>query len=531
MASLNLLNGDRRSQFLGRTGGAGSGSVSPDQYARNLGLLSHHSFKPETGTIEPNDAYVLPIGSELLTNGDFSAWTADDPDGWTEANESSPNREVTERDSGQLYAGTNVVGGSMNVFDDDSAGPVIGVSQSGLTPAGDTFRLLSDISAISGSVQVHEAGGVKATYNSTGLKSLDYIALFSSTIGYQMGGISGDATIDDSSLKKIGELDCKVSGTVEMGVAGLQGVRAGKLGSPVNSNFEFDSGLTDFSAQVTGDATIVASGGVATLTRPTSGVCNLRQLSLTAGDTYRATIVINAITGTWRAVNNTSSVVYQTFTAPGTYVFDFVSVDDRIGFKWLSGPTPSETILESFKVVPYTTPHAVYLDGTTSDLQIKRTSVDGLDNMTLMLQFYGFTLTSKVLAEKLDEWKLEIDASDHLVFTRYRALTDATATQIGTIAEDTWNEVIVTIEHDGADDDPTNINIWANGVLEATTDVLGDVASNPHVSNTNAPYIGMDAAVSAGMVGVLDEHGLHNAALSDLQIKKYFSALDGGVYT
>lgn len=45
------------------------------------------------------------VGSELLTNGGFSAWTGDDPDGWT-VTETAPDPEVSEVGTGEGHGGT-----------------------------------------------------------------------------------------------------------------------------------------------------------------------------------------------------------------------------------------------------------------------------------------------------------------------------------------------------------------------------------------------------------------------------------------
>lgn len=61
-------------------------------------------------------SFTQSLGTELLTNGDFSAWTGDNPDGWTVLKETAPDPEVTERDPGQLHADTKTVGGAANIY-------------------------------------------------------------------------------------------------------------------------------------------------------------------------------------------------------------------------------------------------------------------------------------------------------------------------------------------------------------------------------------------------------------------------------
>lgn len=54
------------------------------------------------------------LGSELLTNGDFSAWTSDDPDGWTVSGESGSDPAMSEVGSGEDHTGPG--SGSANYY-------------------------------------------------------------------------------------------------------------------------------------------------------------------------------------------------------------------------------------------------------------------------------------------------------------------------------------------------------------------------------------------------------------------------------
>lgn len=75
------------------------------------------------------DIVITPTaGDEILTNGDLSAWTGDNPDSWTVNFETGATKEVTERDSGQSHADTKTVGGSANFFN-STGGSAIGIRQ------------------------------------------------------------------------------------------------------------------------------------------------------------------------------------------------------------------------------------------------------------------------------------------------------------------------------------------------------------------------------------------------------------------
>lgn len=60
--------------------------------------------------------FTQSLGAELLTNGDFSAWTGDNPDGWSVSGESGTDPEVTERDPNQGHAGVKTIGGAANFY-------------------------------------------------------------------------------------------------------------------------------------------------------------------------------------------------------------------------------------------------------------------------------------------------------------------------------------------------------------------------------------------------------------------------------
>ena len=51
---------------------------------------------------------------ELITNGDFAAWTGDDPDNWTIIGESGSDPEVSEVGSDEGHGGAST--GSCNIY-------------------------------------------------------------------------------------------------------------------------------------------------------------------------------------------------------------------------------------------------------------------------------------------------------------------------------------------------------------------------------------------------------------------------------
>jgi hypothetical protein len=100
---------------------------------------------------------VQTVGAELLTNGDFSAWSGDNPTGWT-VTENPPNAEATQRNPSQLHADAMTTGGAANLYRSGSATQVV-LAQTILT-AGDYYIVDVAVSArASGSIAVDDANG------------------------------------------------------------------------------------------------------------------------------------------------------------------------------------------------------------------------------------------------------------------------------------------------------------------------------------------------------------------------------------
>lgn len=74
-----------------------------------LGRTNHNPFFHVT---EFNQS----LGAELLTNGDFSAWSGDNPTGWTVSGESGSDPELTERAPGNAHGDAVGVGGAANFY-------------------------------------------------------------------------------------------------------------------------------------------------------------------------------------------------------------------------------------------------------------------------------------------------------------------------------------------------------------------------------------------------------------------------------
>ena len=70
------------------------------------------TFSDNRATVITN--FTQSLGAELLVNGDFSAWTGDDPDGWTVSGEVGADPEMSEVGTGEAHGGVGT--GSANFF-------------------------------------------------------------------------------------------------------------------------------------------------------------------------------------------------------------------------------------------------------------------------------------------------------------------------------------------------------------------------------------------------------------------------------
>lgn len=153
----------------------------------HLGITGGGGLVGATWAIDGNGrAYNTPtLGAELLTNGDFSAWAAGDPVGWSIFNQFPPTRDVVE-DSGRA-----------RVY---SLSGTIGLSQSVLTT--DWYQITEDlVSCISGNLVIYANNVLLFNSNSLGTV-LRTVRPDGSTLYAAFNGVS-DIVIDNVSVKKI----------------------------------------------------------------------------------------------------------------------------------------------------------------------------------------------------------------------------------------------------------------------------------------------------------------------------------------
>lgn len=149
-----------------------------------------------------NKLHNAPLGGdELLTNGDFANWTADDPDGWTIGNELAPGREVSEVGPTEGHLGTGT--GAANIFVDNS---FVDMKQAILV-AGNWYKVIVDVTnSISGGVRVLLGTSALATFATVAVHTTTGVSTGADFL-FQRNSIPNDLTIDSGSVQQLALAD------------------------------------------------------------------------------------------------------------------------------------------------------------------------------------------------------------------------------------------------------------------------------------------------------------------------------------
>ena len=200
-------------------------------------------------------------GKELLVNGNFTAWTGDDPDGWTVVEVGDATSNVTENPAGNCQL--------------ISTGALVQIAQGGLV-VGQRYQFIAEVSAVSsGNLSIADTFGNGApkisatgTYKYTGIAT-------STTLVIKRGTGAGDnATLDSVSVKQTGILASSVY-----------------PGANVIINGDFAAGTN----WTKGDAAITIAGGKATWSGAQAGNADLTATvaPLLAGIRYKITYTVS----------------------------------------------------------------------------------------------------------------------------------------------------------------------------------------------------------------------------------------------
>lgn len=139
--------------------------------------------------------FTQALGDELLTNGDFSAWTGDNPDGWTVVGEVGADPELTERAPNAGHADAVGVGGAANFYKSANAVLVPRIEQNVLTVGHwyeRSFEVTNLVASGAGFPGAEYALSPRNIWRATGIEhriTLNYMA--------------GDVTVDNASAKRI----------------------------------------------------------------------------------------------------------------------------------------------------------------------------------------------------------------------------------------------------------------------------------------------------------------------------------------
>lgn len=167
-----------------RHGGLGLG-LGPGGYPGALYSGNNWTYNSTTGLWSANPA----LGLEELLNGDFSAWTADNPDNWSVPAEDA-NNYVTENPAGKCQLVWN---------------NVIYIGQSTLV-TGKWYRATIDIDTVTSGFGRITANNSWGLYSTTGAKICTGLAL-GATIYFYRASASGNITIDNFSVKQLTSSD------------------------------------------------------------------------------------------------------------------------------------------------------------------------------------------------------------------------------------------------------------------------------------------------------------------------------------
>ena len=137
------------------------------------------------------------LGSELVSNGNFASWTADNPNSWTVTGEVGSDPEVSQVGASELNGGAGT--GACNLYSTSSA---VSISQTILT-IGTSYKVMLDISAAANSagyIGVYDnATLISPRYHFTG-KYTFYFNATSTTFKIALTGAC-NMTIDNVSVK------------------------------------------------------------------------------------------------------------------------------------------------------------------------------------------------------------------------------------------------------------------------------------------------------------------------------------------
>lgn len=136
-------------------------------------------------------------GSEALSNGDFAAWTGDNPNAWTVTGESGSDPYVNEVGQSQLHGGSGT--GCCNLY---TTGATLSISQAALT-IGTRYEVTLNVDAVdpdrAGGIQVKNGStAVSRLFHEAGIKTFFFTATATSLVLETYGAV--DMTLASISV-------------------------------------------------------------------------------------------------------------------------------------------------------------------------------------------------------------------------------------------------------------------------------------------------------------------------------------------
>lgn len=150
-------------------------------------------------------ANFTPGGADLVTNGNFAAWVADDPTGWTEYGEVGVDPMVNEVGAGQGQGGAG--NGYCNIY--TSTGAVIDLSQDLTTVINQEYRIRIVINKVTdGGIEISDGRHTMWTareIDDPGTYSWNFVATHTNPalMIARAGVASCDVTFDDISVTPV----------------------------------------------------------------------------------------------------------------------------------------------------------------------------------------------------------------------------------------------------------------------------------------------------------------------------------------
>lgn len=173
------------------TGVTGADQVKPHTYPRK-----NVYYVTIIGDLDKVTKFSL-FGAELITNGDFAAWTTDNPDNWA-VTESIPDSEISEVGSDEGHGGAGT--GSCNIYSND----IVSLVNQNILTVSKYYKVEIEITKIvSGSIYFSlGTGGAVIQLSAVGIHT--YISECDGSDGlfYIVRYAACDITIDNVSVKE-----------------------------------------------------------------------------------------------------------------------------------------------------------------------------------------------------------------------------------------------------------------------------------------------------------------------------------------